>query len=217
MISILRTIPLFEGLDDAALHVLDQHVAIRTYPKHSPVIHEGDDSSSLYIILEGKVKVFLRDEHGKEVILNFLGPKEYFGELALMDEGPRSAFVMTLEPSKFCVISRRDFLQCLAVHPDIGYKLIKHLSRCLRKLTNNVKSLALMDVYGRVARTLLQFAKAEGNRLIVTERLTHQDIANLVGSSREMVSRIMKDLISGNYISVEDKTIIIHDRLPPAW
>jgi CRP/FNR family cyclic AMP-dependent transcriptional regulator len=189
----------------------------RKYPKNVVLITEGDRSDSFYVILSGKVKVFLSDEHGKEVQLNTQGPGEYFGELALIDQAPRSASVMTLEPSQLAVVSRENFQRCLAENPDIAVELISFLVNRVRSLTENVKNLALLDVYGRVARTLLNLSSEQDDQLVIEERLTHQEIANRVGASREMVSRIMKDLCTGGYIQIRDRKIFIQAKLPPGW
>jgi len=217
MQDVLSTIPMFRSLDDIALKNLSSHTVTRSFPKNAIIITDGDKSDSLYIIQSGKVKVFLMNDSGKEVILNFQGSGEYFGEMALLDNEPRSASIMTLEVSKFAIISKNDFLACLRKHPEIALEIIKNQSRRLRQLTENVKSLALMDVYGRVARTLLSMAEPQNGKLVVTERLTQQDLANLVGSSREMVTRIFKELVTGGYIEVNKKQITINEKLPSAW
>jgi CRP/FNR family cyclic AMP-dependent transcriptional regulator len=212
------TTPLFPELTPDSLNLVAEHGTVRNYPKNTVMIHEGDRSDSLYVILSGKVKVYSSDEDGKEVILNIQGPGECFGELALIDAAPRSASVMTMEPSRISVVSRADFEQCLAENSGIALELIRSLAQRVRSLTESVKSLALLDVYGRVARTLLDMASEEaGGQLVVRQRLTHQDIANMVGASREMVSRIMKDLVNGGYIHVKDKVITIQGKLPPGW
>jgi CRP/FNR family cyclic AMP-dependent transcriptional regulator len=144
------------------------------------------------------------------------GPGEYFGEMVL-DEGPRSASVMTVEPSKFLVISKADFRKFLSANPDFAMKLINRLMRRVRALTDNVGSLALLDVYGRVARLLLEMSTEQGGKHVVSERLTQKDIADRVGASREMVSRIFKDLVAGGYIQVDDRVITINKDLPPRW
>jgi CRP/FNR family transcriptional regulator, cyclic AMP receptor protein len=212
-----NNIPLFEGLPEDDLRAISQHAITKTFPKNTVVIHEGDVSDSLYVIIAGRVKVFLSDEEGKEVILNTQGTGEYFGELALIDEAPRSASVMTLEDTKLSIISKRDFEACLARYPQIALQVIKGLTQRLRNLTENVKSLALMDVYGRVARTLLNLAVEQDGKLMVAQKLTQRDIANMIGASREMVSRILKDLAVGGYISVDKKHIVINEKLPSAW
>lgn len=209
---------LFSDLTPSDAEVLTEHSTIRTYRANSILINEGDNTDSLYVVMEGEVKVYASDENGKEVILNMLGAGEYFGELALVDDAPRSASVKTMEPTKVMVISKTDFKNVLANNPDMAYNLIRSLTRQVRYLTNNVKSLALMDVYGRVAHTLLDLAtEMEDGSMVIEQKLTHQDIADMVGASREMVSRILKDLVNGGYISIKSKIVTINEKLPPGW
>lgn len=210
----LTNIPLFSGLSEQELEQISQHTITRTYPKNTVIINEGDPAESLYIIIKGKVKIFLNDEAGKEVIVNCQGAGEYFGELALIDESQRSASVMTMEISTFSVISKHSFHDLLAAHPNIALSLIRDLTQRVRILTDNVKSLALLDVYGRVAKTLLGMATEHDGKLLIEDKLTQQDLANRIGASREMVSRILKDLAAGGYISMERKHIVINERLP---
>ncbi len=212
-----NNIPLFAGLPEEDLKAISSHAVTKSYAKNTVIINEGDASDSLYVIIAGRVKVFLSDEDGKEVILNTQEAGDYFGELALIDEAPRSASVMTLDDSKMSIVSKRDFEDCLVRHPQIALLVIKGLTKRLRNLTDNVKSLALMDVYGRVARTLLSLATDEDGKLVVNQRLTQRDIASMVGASREMVSRILKDLSVGGYITVDKKSITINEKLPSAW
>ncbi len=213
----LKNIPLFSNLAESDLAILSSHAVTKKFAKNTIIINEGDETDSLYIILSGKIKAFLSDEHGKEIILDMAGPGEYFGEVALLDEAPRSASVMTLEPSSFLIISKDDFKNCVAKNPDIAISLIKELTHRIRVLTSSVKGLALRDVYGRVAETLLNLATEENGTLTISERPTQQELANMVGASREMVSRILKDLTSGGYIEVEDKKITIKRKLPSGW
>jgi len=205
--------PLFPELPQAHINLIAGYGVTRSCPKNSILIHEGDRSDSLFVIKSGKVKVYVSDPDGKEATLNVQGPGEYFGELALIDEAPRSASVVTLEPSQLAVLSRGDFERCLAENPSIAVELIRSLVQRVRALTESVKDLALLDVYGRVARTLLKSASEIDGELQVRERLTHQDIANMVGASREMVSRVMKDLADGGYIRVRGKVITIPGEL----
>ena len=204
------------ALEEHELQALAAHATAQTFPKNTIIINEGDRSDSIFITVSGKVKVFLHGEDGREVVLNMHGPGEYFGEMVL-DEGPRSASVMTMETSKFLVISKTDFRQFLSIHPDFAMKLINRLMRRVRALTDNVGSLALLDVYGRVARLLLELSTEQGGKHVVAERLTQKDIADRVGASREMVSRIFKDLVAGGYIQVDDRVITINKDLPPRW
>jgi CRP/FNR family cyclic AMP-dependent transcriptional regulator len=213
----LPNIPLFSDLGEVELQVLSSKAVTRHYPRNTIIISEGDVSDSLYCILSGRVKVFLNDDVGKEVILNNQGVGDYFGEMALLDSGPRSASVMTIEDSKISVISKVDFDEFLDQHKEASRKIMCGLIKRLRALTDNVRSLALMDVYGRVARVLLELAVKEGDTLVIKEGLTQQDIANRVGASREMVSRILKELRTGGYIEVKKKHIVIKEKFPHGW
>ena len=190
-----------------------RHTVARTWPTHSIILHEGEESDSLYIILYGKVKIYVCDKDGGEAILNIQGAGDFFGEMALLDEAPRSASVMTMEPTRVAAMSKSAFKECLASHPDIAYNLIRALSQRVRGLSGSVRNLALLDVYGRVARTLIDLARPEGKQLVIDQKLTHQDIANMVGASREMVSRIMKDLSTKGYIKAERRRITLFEKL----
>jgi CRP/FNR family cyclic AMP-dependent transcriptional regulator len=213
----LDQIPLFSDLDTAELELLSTKMVTRKYPRNTVVINEGDQSDSLYVIRSGSVKVFLGNDEGREIILNIQHAGEYFGELALIDSGPRSASVMTQEKTALSIISKADFEEFLRQHPAANVKIMRGLVKRLRVLTDNVRSLALMDVYGRVARLLLKLSKPEGEVRVVPETLTQQDIADRVGASREMVSRILKDLREGGYIEVHDRHITLLERLPHGW
>lgn len=214
---VLAKIPLFSALSDAEFEAISKLAVTRTFHRNTLVINEGDASDSLYVILSGKVKVFLSDEEGKEITLNIQGEGEYFGELALLDTAPRSASVITVEDTRVAVISKPVFDQCLENNPGIALKIIRGLARRLRELTENVRSLALMDVYGRVARTLLDLSQEQDGKKVILQKLTQRELASMVGASREMVSRILRDLSEGGYITVKNKFITINDRLPAAW
>ena len=213
----LHKVYMFSELAPADTEKLTAHCQTRTYPANAILITEGDQTDSLYVIVEGEVKVFANDNNGKEVILNILGPGEYFGEIALVDDQPRSASVMTIAPTKVMIISKGNFKRCLEENPDMSFNLIRALTKQVRALTDSVKNLALMDVYGRVAHTLLDLADEIDGKQVIEQKLTHQDIANMVGASREMVSRILKDLSTGGYITVDKKHITINEKLPAAW
>ncbi len=212
----LGNIPLFSGLSDEDLRTIERHAVPKSYRKSTVLIEKGDETTSLYVIVSGKVKVFVADDTGKEIVLNTQEAGEHFGELALLGDTRRTASVMTVDDSKFLVITKKAFLQCLSTHPNIALNLIRALVERVRALTDNVSNLALRDVYGRLTTALMENAKEEAGKLI-TDRLTQQEIASLVGSSREMVSRIFKDLKAGGYISVEGKRITIHKKLPAHW
>lgn len=211
-------VELFQGLAAEELEALTASSSMRSFPKNTVVIHENDPADSLFIIDSGKVKVYCSDKNGKEFIMNTEGPGDYFGELALLDDATRSASVRTVEKSAFIIIYKDDFNRVLDSHPNIARQLISNLAQRVRKLTADVKSLALQDVYGRVANVLMDMSEERGDgTLFIPEKLTQQDIADRVGASREMVARILKDLTIGEYIRFEGRHIIINTRLPAKY
>jgi len=203
-------------LSAAELKAVTRRAVARTFPKNTVVVTEGDSTDTLFIIVTGRVKIYVSDEDGKEIVLNHAGPGEYFGEMVL-DGGPRSASVMTLEPTRFLVIPKEDFEEFVAKSPEFSLHLTRKLIRRVRALTTDVKSLALMDVYGRVARMLLDLGRERDGALVIENRPTHQEMANRVGASREMIGRILKDLENGGYIAVARDQITIVRTLPRAW
>lgn len=205
-----------EVLPQALLDELGGLAAARSFPKNAVIVSEGDDTGSLYVLLSGRVKVFLADENGREVELNRLGPGEYFGEVTL-DGGPRSASVMALEETRCAVVRRAELLGLIERQPELALHMLRRLARRVRALSQNVRSLALMDVYGRVARLLLELAEERDGRLVIDEPLTHREIASRVGASREMVSRIFSDLAEGGYVSKEGGRLVIVRTPPPRW
>ena len=208
--------PELDILKDTTLREFAARGQVRKFQKNVTIIQEGDAGDTLFIILAGKVKVYASDDNGREVIIDIFGPGEYVGEMVL-DGGVRSASVMTLEPSTFAVVSRADLRAHIVDHPDAAIFLINQLIRRTRKATNNNKTLALMDVYGRVANLLLSLAVEDSGRMVVPEKLTHQEIAERIGSSREMISRIMRDLTVGGYIEIRDRTIVMTKHPPAHW
>ena len=206
-------IPLFTGLSKKGMETIAHHTVAKTFPAQSTLLREGERSDSLYIILYGKVKFYICDEDGNEAILNIQGPGDCFGEMGLLDEAPRSASAMTMESTRVAIMTKSGFKECLASNPDIAYNLIRALSQRVRVLSGNVRNLALLDVYGRVARILLDMATPFGKLLVIEQKLTHQEIASMVGASREMVSRILKDLANKGYIKIERRRITLFEKL----
>ena len=187
------------------------------YRKGTILIHEADTGDPLFILLGGKVKVFCSDPNDKEITFGVMGAGEYFGEMAL-DGGPRSASVMTIEPCDCVRVARASLLAFIARRPEFALELLSKVIARLRRATNDARSLAFVDVYGRLRNLLLELAtpQADGT-LRITERFTHQEFANRVGCSREMVSRILKDLESGGYIAVQQRHISLLMKLPAHW
>jgi len=189
---------------------------VRQFPKQTILINEGDVGDTLYIILTGRVKVYASNAAGREVVINFHGAGEYVGEMSL-DGSPRSASVVTVEPTTCAVVNRAQFRDFIVANPDFAQHLISTLIRRARSATENLKSLALSDVYGRLVRLLNALAVEADGKLAVRERLTQQDIADRVGASRDMIGKLLKDLVAGGYLLVEDRQITIVRKLPPGW
>jgi CRP/FNR family transcriptional regulator, cyclic AMP receptor protein len=206
----------YAPLADGTLREIAAAGVVRAYPKNAIIINEGDVGDALYIVLSGRLKVYASNETGKEVVLDFHGPGEYVGEMSL-DGSPRSASVVTVEPTTCAVVGRAQFRSFVLAHPDFALHLIEKLIHRARLATENVKSLALSDVYGRLVRLLTALARDVDGRQVVAERLTQQEIAERVGASRDMISRLLKDLVGGGYVAIEDRRIVILRRLPPAW
>ena len=170
---------------------------VRQYPKQTVLIHDGDTGDSLYIILSGRVKVYASNAAGREVVIDFHGPGECLGEMSL-DGSTRSASVMTIEPTTCAIVNRAHFRDFILAHPDFAMYLIEKLIHRVRVTTESVKSLALSDVYGRLARLLNALATETDGKLVVHEKLTQQDIADRVGASRDMIGKLMKDLVAAD-------------------
>jgi CRP/FNR family cyclic AMP-dependent transcriptional regulator len=212
----LGNVPLFSGLSEEELQTLEAHSVTKNVRKNTVIIDKGDETSSLYVIVSGKVKVYLANEQGKEIILNIQGSNDYFGELALLAGTPRNASVMTLQDSQFMVIKKWEFSECLINHPEIALNLVHALVERVSGLTESVNDLALHDVYERVTTALRKQAAEQEGKLVV-EALTQQDLAHMVGATRQMVNTILKDLKAGGYLSVKGKQITINRELPPHW
>ena len=203
-------------LKDETLRRIAASGVIRTFPRNTVLINEGDVGDALYVLLSGRVKVYSSNEAGREFVIDFHGPGEYVGEMSL-DGAPRSASVMTVEPTTCAVVNRAQFRDFVLAHPDFAMHLIERLIHRVRVTTGNLKSLALSDVYGRLVRLLNALVRDVDGKLVVPEKLTQQDIADRVGASRDMIGKLMKDLIAGGYLAVEERTITIVKKLPTGW
>jgi CRP/FNR family transcriptional regulator, cyclic AMP receptor protein len=211
--EVLRTVPIFSELSDEDITSL-AHLAIRKrYPKDTVVFFENEEGDFFFTILEGRIKVTILGDDGREVILSMLGPGDFFGEMALLDNEPRSATAIAVEESELLSLHRSDFQSVLNDNRSITTALIRVLSARLRRANHQISTLALLDVYGRVARVIVDMAREEGKRLrdgrIAFRRATHQEIANRIGTTRETVTRMLKDLERQGLIHVEGKEIIV--------
>jgi len=214
---VLEQIPIFADLPDTERSEIERCAVVRHFPRQTVVMMEGDQSDSLYVILEGRVKVYLTDERGREIILNIKEAGDYFGELAAVGATPRAASVMTLEATRLAVIPGTEFKNCLRRQPELAMELIQSMARHIGRLTEDVRDLALLDVYQRVTRLLMKLAVERDGKPVISPRLSQQDIANHTGASREMVSRVMKELATGGYVTVTDDAITIEKKLPLGW
>ncbi|MBX3599990.1 MAG: Crp/Fnr family transcriptional regulator [Rubrivivax sp.] len=210
------SLPTVDALDDALLREIAARGGVRHYAAGAVLVTEDDRSDALYIVLAGRVKIYGAGDDGREVVYGTMSTGEYFGEMTL-DGGPRSASVATLEPTSCAVVPGADVRDFLAHHPDFALHLVMKLIRRTRGLTEQVKSLALDDVYGRLARLLRTLARDEDGVPTLPERLTQQDIAERIGASREMVSRVMKPLAEGGWTGQKDGRITLLKKLPARW
>jgi len=219
--KILEKVPLFYGLSPEAMQNLVQATTRKTYPKDTTLVEENETGETLYMIFSGKVKVTNIGPDGKEVILSVLGPGEFFGEMALLDDEPRSATVVTMEKTEMISLRRKEFFFLLENNKEILAKLLSTISGRLRHANAQIRSLALLDVLGRIARLFLDLASKEGRKLldgsVVFRRPTHQEIASMVGTSRETVSRMIGDLSREGYIKISGKDIIINKGMDKAF
>jgi CRP/FNR family cyclic AMP-dependent transcriptional regulator len=209
----LKSMPMFAGFPEEQLGALATMVSRRSAPRGTAIMREGDPTDFLYIVVSGRLKVMMGEADGKETILSILGPGEFFGEMGLIDDEPRSASVVTIEPCELLSITKRDFKKCLAENFEMSMAVMRGLVRRLREADRKIGSLALLDVYGRVARLLLDMSEVVNGQKMVTKRLPKQDIAKMIGASREMVSRVMKDLQMGGYIEVRGSNIVLRDSI----
>ena len=210
---LLRNVPLFAVLTENQLELLTSVVSRKSFPRSTTIIAAGDMTDSLYVIISGRLKVMMTDDDGGEVILAILGPNEFFGEMGLLDDAPRSASVVAIEPCELLSLSKKDFKKCMAENFEMTMTVLRGIVKRLREADKKIGSLALMDVYGRVARLLLEMSETIDGQKVVTKKLAKQDIAKMIGASREMVSRVMKDLQTGGFIEVKGGSIYLKDNI----
>lgn len=205
-----------QRVESELLEAISARGQLKHFPPRTIFIHEGDPGDAVYLINSGKGKIYSTNDSGREIIFDTYGPGDILGE-PILDGGVRSASVMTLEATSCSMIRARDFRELIAQNAGFALHVITRLIRLLRASNESVKSLALEDVYRRVVRFLMQNATRVGAEWTIEERVTQQDIADRVGASREMVSRIFKDLEKGNYISVDRNRIVVRRKPPSGW
>jgi len=216
--AVLEKITLFRRLEPELKKSLLEVSQTRRFEREGVILTQEESGESLYFIAEGRVRVVLYGEDGKEITLSTLREGEFFGEMALIDGEPRSASVVAIEDTTLLVISRQNFLGLIKKYPRVALVFLSEMSRRLRKADEMIGSLALLDVSGRVARFLLDLGKEEGQEehgnIVVPHRPTHQEIASRIGTTRETVTRVLSELQSRGYIILKGKKVIIRESLP---
>ncbi|GJL82150.1 MAG: Crp/Fnr family transcriptional regulator [marine bacterium B5-7] len=212
----LKAVPIFAEMAPAELAIIESLGQLRTYPRNAMLLTEGDDAGSLFVVLDGMVKVFLSDENGREVILGYEEAGGYFGEISLLDSAPRSASVVVIERCRLLTISSDVFRECLLDHPILALGIIRLLTKRIRVLTENVRSLALKSVSRRVVALLESIAISEGETQVIDPRPSNQEIADRIGASREMVGRILRKMEKNGHIDLGHRTAIILKSRPLA-
>ncbi len=210
--TVLKSVSLFASFSDQQITTLLTYVQHRSFARNVYIMHAGEETDSLYVMLSGKAKVVLTDDHGREVILGFMGPQDFFGEMGILDDQPRSASVLTLEPCEMLRLGKAGFMTCVKDHSEVAMLVIRNLVKRLRAADRKIESLALVDVSGRVARLLIDVAQEIDGKLVVVRAPAKQEMARMIGASREMVSRVMKELEQRCLIRVERRSIVILDR-----
>ena len=219
--ELLRTVPIFSELSEQDIGSLARLATRRRFPKDTVVFFENEEGDTFFMIVDGRIKVTILGDDGREIILSVLGPGDFFGEMALLDNEPRSATTIAVEETELLTLQRVDFQSVLTDNRSITSALIKVLTSRLRRANHQISTLALLDVYGRVARVILDMAREEGKRLkdgrIAFRRATHQEIANRIGTTRETVTRMLKDLERQGLIQIEGREIIVQPDFEKAF
>jgi len=217
VIATLRKVELFEHLTDEQLALLAAQARELSFRKHAVLMTEGDIGESMYVMTSGLAKVFVSDEDGKELVLYQEGPGAVIGDIALLDDEPRSASVSILEKSTALMIGKVAFLDCLRENPEMAINIVRSLTRRLRRATDGSRSLALDNVYRRLADKLQELAEFEDDAPMLAKKFSHQELGNMIGASREMVGKVMAELVKGEYVEIRDGRIALVRKLPKNW
>jgi len=217
-LDLIRRVPLFSMLTDAQASSVSDAIVKRRYRRGDRIVEQGKKSNALFIMLTGRARVISTDSRGREVILATLQPGAYIGEMSLIDNEPHSASVQAEIQTDVLELARQDFARCLPENNSMAYAVMKGLVQRLRHADGQIESLALMDVYGRVARALLEFATPDGDgQMVIREKISRSDIAKMVGASREMVSRVMKDLEERGFVeTLENGSMLVKEHMGPS-
>ena len=210
---LLRNVPLFSMLPEDQLTVLTKVVRRSSFSRGATIVAAGDVTDSLYVVISGRFKVIIGDKTGREIILAMLGPGEYFGEMVPIDDNPRSASVIAMEPGDLLVLSKQEFRRCLQDNFEMAMTMLRCAIQRLREADRKIGRLALMDVYGRVAGHLLEMSETIDGQHVIARKIVKQQMADMIGASREMVGRAMKDLQAGGFIEVRGNSTYLRDNI----
>ena len=214
-LDLIRRVPLFSLLTNEQAQSIADSVVKRRYRRGEIIVEHNRKSNALFILLTGRARVLTSDSRGREVILAVLQAGDYVGEMSLIDNEPHSATVRAEVQTDMLVLGRAEFARCLPENSSLSYAILRGLVQRLRNADRQIESLALLDVYGRVARSLLDMAEKNGDQLLIRNKVSRQDMAKIVGASREMVSRVMKDLEERGVIQTQENgSVVIKERLP---
>lgn len=215
--ALIRNIPIFTDLDEAAIEAILQRSRALTFRKNTVLMSEGETGECLYVIQSGSVKIFVSDEDGNELILFIEGAGSYIGEISLLDDAPRTASAVTLEKTQVLAISKSSFIECVELNPDIAFRIIRSMTHRLRRATDNIRGLALKNVYQRLALKLIELSVEVDDHRQLERKYSHQELANMIGASREMVGKILAELTKGGYIELEGQKLKLMRALPHDW
>ena len=215
--SLIRQVDLFTDLDAQSLQMLVARSRVLSFRKNTVLMTEGESGECMYIIESGSVKIYISDEQGGELTLFVEGPGSYIGEISLLDDAPRTASAVTLENTRVLIISKSVFNECIALNPEIAFRIIRAITQRLRKATDDTRNLALKNVYQRLALKLIELSVEENGTRHLQRKYSQQDFANMIGASREMVGKILGELDKGGYIRTEGAQIQLLKTLPHDW
>lgn len=215
--SKIKQIPIFSDLDEVALHLVSSKSRTLKFRKNTILMNEGETGESLYLINSGKVKIFISDENGDEMTLFIEGPGSYIGEISLLDNAPRTASAITLEPTEVILISKQAFFELILENPAIAFSIISGLTKKMRRATENIRSLALKNVYQRLVLKLLELADDENGIKTISTRYTNLELGKMIGASREMVGKVLTELTRGEYVEQRDGKMFLLKDFPHDW
>ena len=215
--ALLKQIPIFTDLDDDSLALIVSRGRKLTFRKGTILMSEGETGECMYVIQSGLVKIYVSDEDGNELILFVEGPGSYIGEISLLDDAPRTASAVTLEKTQVLVISKTAFIDCVTLNPEIAFKTIRAMTLRLRRATDTIRDLALKNVYQRLALKLIELSVENGDERYLPRKISQQELANMIGASREMVGKILSELTKGKYIGLRENKLYLLKALPHDW